>query len=37
MVDAMVLYGGLIQETIASKLITFRADGFSVFQGVSRC
>jgi hypothetical protein len=23
MVDAMVVYGGLIQETMASKLITF--------------
>jgi hypothetical protein len=31
MVDAMVLYGGLIQETMASKLITFRANGACVF------
>jgi len=30
-VDAMVLYGGLIQETMASKLITFGVDGVSVF------
>jgi hypothetical protein len=37
MVDAMVLYGGFIQETIASKLITFGVDGVNVFQGVSRC
>ncbi len=37
MVDAMVLYGGLIQKIIASELITFGADGVSVFQGVSRC
>jgi hypothetical protein len=37
MVDAMVLYGGLIQEKIASKLITFGANGVNVFQGVSKC
>jgi hypothetical protein len=37
MVDAMVLYGGLIQKTIASKLITFGADGVNVFQSVSKC
>jgi hypothetical protein len=34
LVDAMVLYGGLIQETITSKLITFGVDDISVFQGV---
>jgi hypothetical protein len=33
MVDAMVLYGGLIQKIIAWKLITFGANGVSVFQG----
>ncbi len=31
MVDAMVLYGGLIHETMASKLITFGANGAGVF------
>jgi hypothetical protein len=31
LVDAMVLYGGLIQEIMASKLITFRVDGVNVF------
>jgi hypothetical protein len=31
MVYAMVLYGGLIQETMASKLITFKVDGVNVF------
>jgi hypothetical protein len=34
LVDAMVLYGGLIQETMASKFITFGVDGVIVFQGV---
>jgi hypothetical protein len=34
LVDAMVLYGGLILETMASKLITFGADKVNVFQGV---
>ncbi len=33
-VDAMVLYGDLIEKTMASKLITFGVDGVSVFQGV---
>ncbi len=31
LVDAMVLYGGLIQEIMASKLTTFGADGVNVF------
>jgi hypothetical protein len=34
MVDAMVLFGDLIQKTMATKLITFEANGVSVF---SRC
>jgi hypothetical protein len=33
-VDAMVLYGDLIEKTMASKLITLGVDGVSVFQGV---
>jgi hypothetical protein len=32
LVDAMVLFGDLCQETISSKLITFGANGVSVFQ-----
>jgi hypothetical protein len=31
LVDAMVLYGGLIQETMTSKLIIFGIDGVGVF------
>jgi hypothetical protein len=31
LVDAMVLYGGLFQETMASKLITFGANEVGVF------
>ncbi len=34
LVDVMVLYGDLTQESVASKLITFGDDGVSVFQGV---
>jgi hypothetical protein len=34
LVDVLVLYGDLTQESIASKLITFGVDGMSVFQGV---
>jgi hypothetical protein len=34
LVDAIVLFGDLCQETIAYKLITFRVDGVSVFQGI---
>jgi hypothetical protein len=35
LVDAMVLYGALTQESITSKVITFAANGVSVFQGVN--
>jgi hypothetical protein len=31
LMDVMVLYGDLTQENIASKLITFGADGVNVF------
>jgi hypothetical protein len=34
LVVAMVFYGDLNQNTITSKLITFKLDGVSVFQGV---
>jgi hypothetical protein len=34
LVDAMVFFGDLNQDNIASKLITFGIDGVSVFQGV---
>jgi hypothetical protein len=34
LVDAMVLFGDLNQDNIASKLIIFRANGVNVFQGV---
>jgi len=34
LVVAMVFYGDLNQNTIAFKLITFKHDGVSVFQGV---
>ncbi len=34
LVDVMVLYGYLTQESVASKLITFGTNGVSVFQGV---
>ncbi len=34
LVDAMVLFGGLNQDKIASKLITFGVDGVNVFQVV---
>ncbi len=30
----MILYGDLTQESVASKLITFGANGVSFFQGV---
>ncbi len=35
LMDVMVLYGDLTQESITSKVITFAADGLSVFQGVN--
>jgi hypothetical protein len=35
LVDVMVLYGDLTQESITSKVITFVANGVSVFQGVN--
>ncbi len=35
LMDAMVLYGDLTQESITSKVITFAADGLNVFQGVN--
>jgi hypothetical protein len=34
LVDATVLFGDLIQKTMATKFITFEANGVSVF---SRC
>ncbi len=34
LVDAMVLFDDLCQEIIASKLITFGADGVNVFEGI---
>jgi hypothetical protein len=34
LVVSMVFFGDLNQNTIASKLITFKLDGVSVFQGV---
>ncbi len=34
LVDDMVLFGDLCQETIASKLIAFGANGVNVFQGI---
>jgi hypothetical protein len=34
LVVAMVFFGDLNQNTIASKLITFKLDGLNVFQGV---
>jgi hypothetical protein len=37
LVDAMVFLGDLKQYIIASKLITFGANGVSVFQGVKTC
>jgi hypothetical protein len=36
-VDAMLFFGDLNQDTIASKLIRFKANGVSVFQGVKTC
>ncbi len=37
LVDAMLFFGDLNQDTIASKLIRFIANGASVFQGVKTC
>jgi hypothetical protein len=34
LVVAMVFFGDLNQNTIASKLITFKPNGVNVFQGV---
>jgi hypothetical protein len=37
LVDAMVLYGDMTEESIVSKLIAFEVNGVSVFQGVKTC
>ncbi len=34
LVDAMILFGDLNQDNIASKLFTFGINGVNVFQGV---